>query len=233
MKGIRVLVACLTAASVLGLAIAASASAEAPEFQTANKKTGVLEPLSKPASYGETTGTVTFAGAGSEVVCTASSGKGKLTGPKTFTVKTTYTGCQDMDAGVTCQSAKKAGVIKTPMAEGTLVSAGAGFGGPTTAAMSTPGLGSYTCGTASLVMTGSALGAVTPTNESTEVLNVTFAEGLEPEAGCGTQELQLIDDLGPCVHLTVHNSGAGTEEPVAVAAVVEKYKKKGHVTLLK
>lgn len=232
MRGIRELAVCLTAACALGLAGAAAASAEAPEFQTQNRKTGVWEPLAKKVAYTETTGSVSIAGAGSDVVCTESTAKGKLTGPKTFTVKTVYTGCEDMVAGVTCQSAKKPGVIKTAMLEGTLVSAGAGFGGPTTAALSTPGLGSYTCGASKLVMTGSALGAVTPTNEPTEELDATYAEGIEPEPGCGSQELQLIDDLGPCVHLTVQNSGAGTEEPVAIVAYKPKHNK-GHVTLLK
>jgi hypothetical protein len=232
MKGIRVLGACLAAACVLGLVGAASAFAEAPEFQTQNKKTGVWEPLAKKVAYTETTGTVSIAGAGSDLVCTASTGKGKLTGPKTFTVKTVFTGCHDTHAGVTCQSGKKAGVIKTAMLEGTLVSAGAAFAGPTVPALSTPGFGSYTCASAKLVMTGSVLGAATPTNESTEELRDTYGEGPEPEPGCGNQELQLINGFGPCVHLAVQNSGAGTEEPVTMVAVKEK-RNKGHITLLK
>jgi hypothetical protein len=76
------------------------------------------------------------------------------------------------------------------------------------------------------------LGAATPTNESTEELRDTYGEGPEPEPGCGNQELQLINGLGPCVHLAVQNSGAGTEEPVTMVAVKEKHFK-GHVTLLK
>ena len=171
--------------------------------------------------------------ASSDLVCAESTGKGKLTAPKTFTAKTTYTGCQDMGLGVTCQSGKKpSGVIKTAMMEGSLVEASAGLGLPSAAAASSAPLTSYTCGTSKFAVTGLALGAVTPRGASTSELDVTYADGTEPEPGCGIQELQLVDGLGPCVHLSVQ-VGGGPAEPAAMVAVVKKHTKSGHVTLLK
>jgi hypothetical protein len=217
------------AACVFGVA---SASAAPPEFQTQNKKTGEFESLTKPVSLSETSGSVEVRSSISDLLCTESTGKGKLTGPKTFTDKTTYTGCQDMLLGVTCQSGKKAGVIKTAMMEGSLVEASAGLGLSPVAAASSAAITSYTCGTSRFTVTGLALGTVTPVNTPTGELDVTYAEGLEPEPGCGIQELQLIDGLAPCVHLSVQ-AGAGPAEPAAMVAAMPKKPRKGHVTLLK
>ena len=186
MRGIRRLAVCLAAACVLGRAGCGVRTRGSAGIPTQNKKTGVWEPLAKKVAYTETTGTVSIGGAASDLTCTASTGKGKLTGPKTFTVKTVYTGCEDTMAGVTCQSAKKPGVIKLPMQEGTLVSAGAGFGVPTVPALSTPAIGSYSCGSAKLTMTGSLLGGVTPTNEPTE--EATGQLRGRPRAGTGLRD---------------------------------------------
>jgi hypothetical protein len=224
------MVAC--AACVVSMIGVASASAEPPEFQSQNKKTGEFEALTKKVALTETSGSVELRSASSDLVCTGSTGKGKLTGPKTFTSKTTYTGCQDMGTGVTCQSGKKAGVIKTATMEGSLVEASAGLGLPSAAAASSPVIPSYTCGTSKFTVTGLALGAVTPRGAPTSELDVTYAEGAEPEAGCGTQELQLIDGLGPCVHLSVQVD-SGPVQPAAMAAVAGKHTKTGHVTLMK
>jgi hypothetical protein len=220
------------AACVCSMAGVASASAEPPEFQTQNKKTGEFESLKKAVALSETSGSVEVRSASSDLVCAGSTGKGKLTGPKTFTGKTTYTGCQDMGLRVTCQSSKKAGVIKTAMMAGSLVEASAGFGLPSAAAASSPAITSYTCGTVTFTVTGLALGAVTPVNTPTSELDVSYAEGAEPEPGCGSQELQLIDGMGPCVHLSVQ-AGSGPVEPATMVAAVKKEPKKGHVTLLK
>ena len=223
----------VVAACVFGVVAVAQASAEPPEFQTPNKKTGEFEALKKKVALTETSGSVELRSAGSDLVCTESTGKGDLTGPKTFTSKTTYTGCQDMGVGVTCQSGKKAGVIKTPTIEGSLVEASAGLGlAPVAAASSPPAITSYTCGTSKYTVTGRVLGAVTPRGTATSELAATYAEGVEPEPGCGTQELQLIDGLGPCVHLSVQVD-SGPAQPAAMAAVTKKHTKTGHVTLMK
>ena len=166
-------------------------------------------------------------------MCTESTGKGDLTGPKTFTSKTTYTGCQDTGVGVTCQSGKKAGVIKTATIEGSLVEASAGLGlSSVAAAPSPPAIASYTCGTSKYTVTGLVLGAITPRDTATSEFEVTFAEGAEPELGCRTQELQLIDGTGPCVHLSVQVD-SGPAESAAMAVATKKHTKTGHVTLMK
>jgi hypothetical protein len=233
MRRTRMMAMAGAAVCVFSMVGVAAAFAEPPEFQTQNKKTGEFEPLKKPVALTETSGSFEVRSASSDLVCAESTGKGKLTGPKTFTVKTTYTGCEDMDLGVTCQSSKKkAGVIKTAMMEGSLVEASAGLGLPSAAAASSPAITSYTCGTSKVAVTGLALGSVTPRNEPTGEFDVAYAEGAEPEPGCGTQELQLIDGLGPCVHLSVQVA-MGPAEPAAMVAVVKKHTKSGHVTLLK
>jgi hypothetical protein len=232
MRRARIMALVAAAACVFGMVGVASASAEPPEFQTQNKKTGEFESLTKKVALTETSGSVEVRSASADLLCTESTGKGKLTGPKTFTGKTTFTGCQDMGLGVTCQSGKKAGVIKTAMMEGSLAEASAGLGLPSAAAASSPAITSYTCGTSKFTVTGLALGAVTPVNTPTSELDVTYAEGTEPEPGCGTQELQLIDGLGPCIHLSVQLAG-GPAQPAAMVAVVKKHTKSGHVTLMK
>src|SRR5438270_434895 len=79
----------LVAVFVAMAATAASASAARPEFQVANKKTGTFEPLKKKVAFTQSgTGTTLRSDSGVELVCASSSGKGKLTGPKTLTVKT-------------------------------------------------------------------------------------------------------------------------------------------------
>ena len=138
MRWTRMMVMIPAAASAFSVFGVASASAEPPEFQTQNKKTGEFEALKKKVALTEASSSVELRSASSDLVCTESTGKGKLTGPKTFTSKTTYTGCQDMGTGVTCQSGKKAGVIKTATIEGSLVEASAGLGLPSVAAASSP-----------------------------------------------------------------------------------------------
>jgi hypothetical protein len=232
MRRTRMMAIAVVAACVFGMVGVASASAEAPEFQTQNRKTGEFESLKKPVALTETSGSVEVRSASSDLVCAESTGKGKLTGPKTFTLKTTYTGCQDTKLGVTCQSSKKAGVIKNATMEGSLVEASAGLGLSSAAAASSPAITSYTCGTTKFVVTGLALGTVTPRDVPTSELDVTYAEGAEPEPGCGSQELQLIDGLRPCVHLSVQ-AGSGPAEPAAIVAAYNKHTKTGHVTLMK
>jgi hypothetical protein len=232
MRRVRTMARVAAAACVFSMVGVAPASAEPPEFQTQNKKTGEFESLKKPVALTESSGSVEVRSASSDLVCAESTGKGQLTGPKTFTSKTTYTGCQDMGLGVTCQSGKKAGVIKTATMEGSLVEASAGLGLPSAAAASSPAITSYTCGTSKFAVTGLALGTITPRDEPTSELDVTYAEGAEPEPGCGSQELQLIDGLGPCVHLSVQVD-SGPTEPAAMVAVAKKHTKTGHVTLMK
>jgi hypothetical protein len=232
MRRARMMAMAAAAACIFGMVGMASASAAPPEFQTQNKKTGEFESLTKPVSLSETSGSVEVRSSISDLVCTESTGKGKLTGPKTFTTKTTYTGCRDTGLGVPCQSSKKAGVIKTAMMEGSLVEASAGLGLPSAAADSSPAITSYTCGTSRFTVTGLALGTVTPRDAPTSELDVSYGEGSEPELGCGSQELQLIDGLGPCVHLSVQ-AGSGPVEPAVMVAASKKHTKTGHVTLMK
>ena len=130
MRRTRITATVAAAACALGMVGVASAWAEPPEFQTQNKKTGEFEALKKKVALTEASGSIEVRSASSDLVCAESRGKGKLTGPKTFTSKATYTGCQDMGTGVTCQSGKKAGVIQTATMEGSLVEASAGWACP-------------------------------------------------------------------------------------------------------
>jgi hypothetical protein len=230
MRMMATVTAALCGLTMIGVA---SASAEPPEFQSQNKKTGEFEALKKKVALTEASGSVEVRSASSDLVCAESTGKGKLTGPKTFTSKTTYTGCQDMGTGLTCQSGKKAGVIKTATMEGSLVEASAGMGLPSVAAASSPpAISSYTCGMSKYTVTGLALGAIAPRDAPTSEFEVTYSDGAEPEPGCGTQELQLIDGMGPCVHLSVQVD-SGPAQPAAMVAAAKKKDFKGHVTLLK
>ena len=231
----------LVAVFAISAATATSALAEPPEFQVPNKKTGVLEPLKKPVKFTETGGEQFWMGPISKATpklgCASSSSKGKLTGPKTMTVQTTYKGCEDPETKVTCQSKKKAGEIKASKVEGTLVLATSSAAEPPVIAVSMPAIGSYKCGTTSVSQTGLVLGALTPAETLTETLEVTYAEGEEePEPGCGKQELQLIEGMAPCQHLTVQ-IGSGPQEPAWIAAdkkPAEKTEKlHGTVSLLK
>ena len=81
-------------------------------------------------------------------------------------------------------------------------------------------------------VTGLALGAIAPRDAPTSEFEVTYSDGAEPEPGCGIQELQLIDGMGPCVHLSVQVD-SGPAEPAAIVATSKKKDFKGHVTLLK
>jgi hypothetical protein len=221
---------CVVAVFAFVTVAVASASAEPPEFEVKNKKTAELEPLKKPVKFTDSSG-LTLRSGTSELNCAASSAKGKLTGPKTLIAKTTYTGCEDPISKATCQSGRKAGVIKTASMEATLVDASANLGEPLVVAVSAPAPSGYTCGTTTFVVTGLALGTVAPTGESTSELSVTYAEGEESAPGCGKQELQLVQGLAPCTHLEIQ-VGVGPGEP---AWMVRKEKKDmpGHVILIK
>lgn len=158
-------------------------------------------------------------------MCTSSSGKGTLTGPKTLTVQTTFKGCEEPETNVSCQSGKKTGVIKTSNLEGTLVLASSSAVEPPVVAVSMPGLGAYKCGGTeynlnSRVKLRQGIAEVTPTDEPVSVITVTYAEGEEPEIGRGRQVLQLVEGVGPCVHFGV-TSGSGPEEPAWVVASIQ------------
>jgi hypothetical protein len=233
----RMMALCVVAVFAFSAVAVPSASAESPEFQTKNKKTGEWEPLRKHVKFTETSGAVTLRSAASELSCATSSGKGSLTGPKTLTFKTTYTSCEDPVSKATCQSGKKAGAIKTGKMEGTLVYASANPGEPLVVAVSGPVIGSYRCGTTKFTSKGVALGALTPTLESTSTLDVAYGELAEREPGCGRQELQLIQGLAPCVHLEVQG-GLGPEESAWVVGkkkepVTKETVLSGNVTLVK
>jgi hypothetical protein len=216
---------------VVGAIAVAAASAQAPEFQEQNKKTKEWVSLTKGRPFTQVGIELRRSSGNSALSCASSSGKGKLTGPKTLTLQTKYKGCEEPKTGVTCQSGKKAGEIKTSKLEGTLVLASSSAVEPPVVAVSMPGLGAYTCGGTTFDETGRALGAVTPVDTPTVELDVQFSEGAEPEPGCGKQELQLIEGLGPCVHLGVR-AGSGPEEPAWTAAEKE-WKPHGNVSVLK
>jgi hypothetical protein len=227
----RMMALCVVAVFAFGAVAVPSASAESPEFQTKNKKTEKFEPLKKPVKFTESSGSVELRSAASELFCAGSSGKGKLTGPKTLTVTTRYTACKDPRSKATCQSGKKAGEIKTGKMEGTLVYASATPGEPSVVAVSTPAISSYTCGATKFAVKGFVLGALTPTGEPTNQLEVTYAEGAGSEPGCGKQKLQFVQSLAPCVHLVLQG-GSGPEEP-AWMVIKKKEELKGNVTLIK
>jgi hypothetical protein len=223
---------CLVTLFAFSAAVAGSASALPPEFQVLNKKTKKYEPLMKPVTLKAAAELSPRLRVGSapSLECVSSSGKGKLTGPKTLTLQTRYKGCKEPESQAACQSGKKAGEIKTSL-EGTLAHASATAVEPPVVAVSMPGLGGYTCGTTKFVVNGRLLGAVTPTGEPVSEITITDAEGVEPEPGCGKQELQLVEGIGPCVHLGL-TSGSGPDEPAWMVAE-EKWKPHGTVSVLK
>jgi hypothetical protein len=236
MNGIRARKLCLVAVFAVMGATAASASAAPPEFQVGNKKTGVIEPLKRPVAFTQSgSGATLRSDSGVELVCSSSSGKGKLTGPKTMTVKTTYTGCETA-AATKCQSGRTPGEIKSAKLTGALVYALKGTLivpaielGPA----SGTSILKYTCaGKQKIVVSGHVLGAVGPLEESTSELTETFAEGEEPEPGCGKQEIQLIEGLGSCQHLELEPEPSANKKPVVVKETSKK-EFTGHVSLLK
>jgi hypothetical protein len=222
------------AVSVTGVEPAFAAS---PEFQVENKKTKKLEPLKKAIPFKESGGGwALVSSAEIQLRCAASSGKGKLTGPKSLTVQIKYTGCEEPKSKAACQSGKKPGEIKIAKLEGTLVSATKGGTGTLVPAIAyAPPSGgegvvfSAHCQSTELTVSGTLLGEVTPLETSTTELTDTFAEGPEPEPACGKQEIQLVEGVGPCRHWRVVR---GISSPTWVAAAKKK-EFKGHVTLLK
>jgi len=236
MKSLRIGGLCLVVMSVVMGAFAASAFAAGPEFQVENTKTHLLEPVKKPVAFKQSgAGSTLSSGSTLELSCVSSSGKGKLTGPKALSEKIVYSGCENA-AAAKCQSGKTAGEIKSSKLVGTLVYASKG----TTlvpAIEIAPASGTtvfkYSCGTkVKSVVSGQILGAVGPLESSSTELTETFAEGEEPAPGCGTQEIQLIEGMGPCRHLELEPEPAANKK---VEAKKETTKKEfvGHVSLLK
>lgn len=233
MIGMRARGLCFLAMFVAMGATAATASAARPEFQAENKKTKAFEPVTKPVAFNETGGSTTLrSDTGVELTCASSSGKGKLTGPKTLTVTTTYTGCETAES-TKCQSGKTAGEIKSKKLEGVLVYALKGTVTIPAIEMG-PAKGTallkYKCGSAKVVISGQVLGEITPLDESTLELTTTFAEGEEPEPGCGRQEIQLIEGSGSCHHLELDSA---FKKKVVVKEETGKKEYVGHVSLLK
>jgi hypothetical protein len=237
MMSMRATGLCLVAVFVVMGATAVSASAVArPQFQVENKKTGVFEPVKKPVAFKETGGVSTVrSDSGVELTCASSSGKGKLTGPKSLTVKTTFSGCET-PASTKCQSGKVPGEIKSSKLEGTLVYATKGSSlipaidlSPSSASAS---MLRYKCGATKVTISGHVLGEITPLDESTTEMTLTFAEGEEPEPGCGTQEIQLIEGIGPCRHLEIEPEPAAKKKPIEKTETSKK-EYVGHVSLLK
>jgi hypothetical protein len=236
---------CLVAVSALSVAIAQSASAEPPEFQKPNKKNGIYEALTKPVKFTETGGVTKIRfqelGVTKVVECASSTGKGKLTGPKTFTLATTYVGCEETETHTACATKYKAkhginGQVKNRVRQGELVLAGSSAVEPPVVAASMQGLEPFKCGITeynlnSPVKSRRSLGALALTGEPTSEITITYAEGGEPEPGCGKQELQLVEDIGPCVHLGL-TVGSEPEEPAWIVAE-EKWKPHGTVSVLK
>lgn len=234
MRGTCAIRLCAVTALVAMGATAASASAAGPEFQVENKKTKQLEPLKKPVAFKESGGTSTISSdSGIEMTCASSSGKGKLTGPKTLAVKAIYEGCETPEA-TKCQSGKKPGEIKSAKLEGVLVHAMRGTSLVPAieigASSMSPSLFKYACGSTKVVIKGRVLAAITPIEVATTEMTEVFAEGTEPEPGCGKQEIQLVEGVGPCRHLEMEVGG----EIVPVSTTAEKKKEYvGHVSILK
>ncbi|MEA2217122.1 MAG: hypothetical protein QOK19_2683 [Solirubrobacteraceae bacterium] len=236
MKDMRAMGLCVAAVFVAGSgATATSALAAGPEFQGQNKKTKVFEPLKKAVAFKESGSGSTLASAsGTELTCTASSGKGKLTGPKALTQRTTYSGCET--AGATkCQSGKTPGEIKSAKLTGTLVYASKGSVLVPAIELAPPPatpMLKYKCGTTKSAVWGHVLGAIGPLEEPTTELTETFAEGAEPEPGCGTQEIQLVEGIGPCRHLELEPEPAAKVKATSTTEVKKK-ELTGTVSLLK
>ena len=221
------------AACAFSMVGVASASAEPPEFQTPNKKTGEFESLKKPVALTEASGSVEVRSTSADLVCAESTGKGKLTGPKTFHLQDHLHGLPGRGSGGHLPDRQEENRRDQDRHDGRVPRRSEhGLGLPSSAAASSGALTSYTCGTSKFTVTGLTLGAVTPRGASTSELDVTYADGSEPEPGCGIQELQLVDGLGPCVHLSVQVD-SGPAQPAAMVAVVKKHTKTGHVTLMK
>ncbi len=212
---------------------AASAAGAPPEFQAENTRTGKLEPVGKPVKFqDEGEGTSIRSESGFALTCASSSGTGKLTGPKTLTEKTTYTGCETHGAGgsTTCQSGRTPGEVRSRKLDGMLVSAQNGeFLVPAIELEPASGtaLLKFKCGASKVVVAGSVLGEILPLEEATMRFAVTFATAPEPIPGCGTQQIQLIEGIGSCRHLDLESEGK--TEPAGAQAAKEYV---GHVTLI-
>ena len=227
---------CAVAVFVVLGACAASASAESPEFQVANKRTGKFEPIKMAVPYAEAGEAMLMStDTGVKLRCAASSGKGRLNGPKTLSLVRTYTGCEAPD-GTTCQSGKTAGEIKSAKLAGALVTAMKGSVAVTAvelgAASGTKVL-KYKCGRTKVLVTGHVLGEIGPLERPTTELTETFAEGPETEPGCGTQEIQLVEGMTGCMHLEAEPEPEEEKKPTSTKTSTKKELPPGHVTLIK
>lgn len=158
MKRIRTLGLCCMTALVLSAGAAASASAALPEF---------VGPFPTPftSKSGKTTlETVKKA----TITCTADTGNGEVTGPKTGVTTITFTGCEFATLGIVCNST---GVPPGDIVTATLVMTLGYINGPKKEAgidLSTATGGplmEFSCAGLRVLVDGSVIGRITPVNK--------------------------------------------------------------------
>jgi hypothetical protein len=157
MRRARTIGLCCAALVALSASITASADAALPEFTTFpvtfTSKSGVtvLETVKKAT-----------------IRCTADTGGGEVTGPKTGTIKITFTGCEFVTLGVPCNTV---GVPPGTIVTTTLLMTLGYINGPKkevgidlSTATGGP-LMEFTCAGLTVTVTGSAIGKITPVNK--------------------------------------------------------------------
>ncbi len=158
MSRVRIVGLCVSAMLVVSVAAAASAVAAPPEFVGPT-------PVPFTATSGATTlETVTKA----KITCASDVGSGEVSGPKTGTVKITFTGCELVTLGLPCNTPgvppgeivttsllMTLGYINGPKKEAG-VDLSTATGGP---------LMEFMCGGVRVLVTGSVIGKITPVNK--------------------------------------------------------------------
>lgn len=243
MKRIRILGLCLVAAFALSI-VAASSAVAAPEFFECKKVTGgkfADKKCSTPGS-GKTAkyelqpgvgkgkvfkgkggkATLHTPAVGGEVVCGGFKDSGKIATPTTQTgVVSIFTKCVSLGKNCTSPGAgAKKGEIKTKALKGVLgyINKGAGKAGVALSAESGSILAEFNCEGLEIVVTGSVIGEITPTNTFTKTSNDIFAV-----TGGGLQTITAFEGEAAKSHvLESLVSGSGPFESGQEATAVQK-----------
>jgi hypothetical protein len=239
MKRIKIMGLCLVAVFAMTAAAAASASAAEPAFYECKKVVGgkyekgckklgvgktaayeIVEGVGKGKAFKGTgkAATLHTPAVGGEVKCTGFKDEGKVATPTTETgVISTFTGCTSL--GKKCLSpGQKAGTIKTNKLKGELgyISAAEHKAGVDLAAETGTVLAEFKCEGLEIVVTGSVVGEVTPTNTFSKTTTTSFKVN-----GSGYQEYKALEGHAEDV-LESEINGSGPFESGQEAAAVNK-----------
>jgi len=172
MKLIRIVGLCLVAVFAMSAVVAASASAALPEFSG---------PFPKP--FKSKSGAVLIETASRvKARCKAGTNVGEVTGPKTDVVTLRLTGCEADGFKCSTKGATEGEIVSSPLSStlGYINKAKKEVGIALESA--TGAAAEFTCGPASVVVTGSVIGKITPINKKVKagkpfILKFTQAKG--------------------------------------------------------